>query len=104
MSAGAVFAYFEILLSSGNIGLVTREKERLQGFEQTMRAVGIDYDIILDMFDYTWDLFDAIKAAIEHGDRSEKVLMEAFNDQGPSNSIVYHFKVRANVLVAVDSF
>ncbi|KAJ9636634.1 hypothetical protein H2204_005234 [Knufia peltigerae] len=100
---GAVFAYFEILLSSGNIGLVTREKERLQGFEQTMRAVGIDYDIILDMFDYTWDLFDAIKAAIEHGDRSEKVLMEAFNDQGPSNSIVYHFKMMTSSFMQVNS-
>lgn len=101
MDAGVVFGYFEILLNSGDIGLVTREKERLQGFEQTIRAVGTDYDILVDMFDYTWDLFDAVKTAIDRGDRSEQVLMEALNDQGSSNSIVYHFKVRVNMFVAV---
>lgn len=53
------------------------------------------------MFDYTWDLFDAVKTAIDRGDRSEQVLMEALNDQGSSNSIVYHFKVRVNMFVAV---
>ena len=58
-----------------------------------MRAVGIDYDIIIDMFDYTWELFDAIKTAVGRGDKSDTVLLEAMNEQGKSDSIVYHFKV-----------
>lgn len=58
-----------------------------------MRAVGIDYDIIVDMFDYTWDLFDDIHKAIGRGDQSESVLLETMNDENKSNSIVYHIKV-----------
>lgn len=90
---GAVFGYFEILLGSGDLGLITQERVRLQSFEQTMRAVGIDYDIIIDMFDYTWELFDAIKEAIEKGNKNEAVLLDCMNDQPKSDSIVYHFKV-----------
>ena len=59
-----------------------------------MRAANIDYDIIVDMFDYTWELFDAIKSAMEHGDTNEAVLLQSLNDENISNSIVYHFKVR----------
>jgi hypothetical protein len=92
--AGVVFGYFELLIRSGDLGLITQEKVRLLSFEQTMRAVGIDYDIIIDMFDYTWELFDAIKTAVGRGDMSDTVLLEAMNDQGRSDSIVYHFKVR----------
>ena len=88
-----MFGYFEILLGSGDLGLITQEHVRLQSFEQTMRAVGIDYDIIIDMFDYTWELFDALKSAIEHGNKNEAVLLDCMNDQGRSDSIVYHFKV-----------
>ncbi|KAK5194539.1 hypothetical protein LTR99_003041 [Exophiala xenobiotica] len=90
---GVVFGYFELLIRSGDLGLITQEKVRLLSFEQTMRAVGIDYDIIIDMFDYTWELFDAIKTAVGRGDMSDTVLLEAMNDQGRSDSIVYHFKM-----------
>lgn len=93
MHAGVIFGYFEILLKSDDVGFITQEKVRLQSFEQTMRAVGIDYDIIVDMFDYTWDLFDDILKAVERGDRTDSVLLESMNDENKSNSIVYHVKV-----------
>ena len=88
-----VFAYFEILLKSGDVGLISQEKVRLQSFEQTMRAVGIDYDIIVDMFDYTWEFFDEILKAVQQGQQDEAVLLQALNDENQSNSIIYHFKV-----------
>lgn len=94
--SAVVFAYFEILLKSGDIGLINQEKVRLQSFEQMMRAVGIDYDIIIDMFDYTWDLFDTILDAIQRGDQNESSLLETINDENQSNSILYHFKVCAH--------
>jgi hypothetical protein len=59
-----------------------------------MRSAGVDYDIIIDMFDYTWELFEAIKLAIGQGDTNEAVLLNSLNDEIISNSIVYHFKVR----------
>ncbi|OQV04333.1 hypothetical protein CLAIMM_09230 isoform 1 [Cladophialophora immunda] len=90
---GAVFGYFEILLRSGDPSLITQELVRLRSFEQTMRSVGIDYDIIIDMFDFTWELFDALKSAVERGDTNEAVLLDSLNDENISNSIVYHFKM-----------
>lgn len=45
------------------------------------------------MFDYTWELFDALKVAVGRGDSHEAVLLEWLNDETKSNSIVYHFKV-----------
>ena len=91
---GAVFGYFEILFRSADVNFVIQEEVRLRSHEQTMRSAGIDYDIIIDMFDYTWELFDAIKTAIERGDSNEAVLLQSLNDENVSNSIVYHFKVR----------
>ena len=91
---GAVFGYFELLFASRDMSLITQEEVRLRSHEHTMRSAGIDYDIIVDMFDYTWELFDAIKAAIERGDTNEAVLLHSLNDEIISNSIVYHFKVR----------
>ena len=93
MYLGVVFGYFEILLNSGDPGLVTQELVRLRSYEHIMRSAGIDYDIIIDMFDYTWELFDAIKSAMERGDTNESVLLQSLNDENVSNSIVYHFKV-----------
>jgi hypothetical protein len=93
MLTGAVFGYFELLFKSRDLNTVVQEEVRLRSHEQTMRSAGIDYDIIIDMFDYTWELFDAIKAALERGDNSEIVLLQSLNDENVSNSIVYHFKV-----------
>ncbi|EHY56077.1 hypothetical protein HRR80_005770 [Exophiala dermatitidis] len=100
---GAVFGYFEILLNSRDVGLLDQELVRLQSFEQTMRAVGVDYDIMVDMFEYTWDLFAAIKAAIERGDKDDRVLLDVMNDSGQSDSIVYHFKMMTSSFMRVQS-
>lgn len=89
-----VFGYFEILLNSRDLELVQAEKTRFESFEDMMRMVGIDYDIIIDMFGYTWELFDKIKAAIQANVWDENaVLLEDMNDQMKSDSIVYHFKM-----------
>jgi hypothetical protein len=67
-----------------------------------MRAVGIDYDIVETMFDYTWEFFDEVEKAMENGDTSDAVLLDAMNEENKSNSIVYHFKVsRLSVTVRV---
>lgn len=88
-----VFSYFEILLNSGDIDLVQSEKIRFDTFQDTMKMVGIDYDIIIDMFDYTWELFDSITKAIQNNIWDDSVILEFMNDQVKSDSIVYHFKM-----------
>lgn len=92
-SLGAVFGYFETLLRIGDLQLIMQEEIRLQTFADTMRMAGIDYDIIIDMFDFTWELFNDLKKAVESGQTSESVLLESLNDEIKSNSIIYHFKV-----------
>ncbi|OCT52005.1 ubiquitin thioesterase OTUB1, variant 1 [Cladophialophora carrionii] len=99
---GAVFGYFEILLQSRDFSLVAQEEVRLRSHEQTMRAAGIDYDIITDMFDYTWELFGAIKSATERGDVNETVLLQSLNDENISNSIVYHFKMMTSAFMELN--
>ncbi|EXJ58973.1 hypothetical protein A1O7_06404 [Cladophialophora yegresii CBS 114405] len=99
---GAVFGYFEILLQSRDSGLVAQEEVRLRSHEQTMRAAGIDYDIITDMFDYTWELFEGIKSATDRGDTNEAVLLQSLNDENISNSIVYHFKMMTSAFMELN--
>lgn len=90
---GTVFGYFEVLLKSGDLGLVLQEHTRIQSYSEMMKNVGMDYDLLVDMFDHTFDLLGEIRKTLEAGNGTESVLMEAFNDEIVSNSIVYHFKV-----------
>lgn len=80
-----------------DIEVVQQERVRLQTFEDTMRMAGIDYDIIVDMFDYTWELFDDLEKAVERHDKNDTVLLNSLNDTVKSDSIVYHFKVGAEL-------
>lgn len=89
----AVFGYFEVLLQSRDLRQIALEMARLRNFDDTMRAAGIDVDILIDMFDSTYELFDRIKTSIEGENTSESILLEAMNDEGDSSCILYHFKV-----------
>jgi hypothetical protein len=82
-----------VLLQLGELRRIERERTRLRGFDETMRAAGIDVDILIDMFDSTYELFDCIQTVIEGGIKTETVLMEAMNSEGESSCILYHFKV-----------
>lgn len=92
--SGTVFGYFELLLNSADIGLIVQEKIRIQTFEDTMKMAGCDYDLLADMFDYTWELFDEIRRAVEKGITDENIVMNVLNTSEKSDAIVYHFKVR----------
>jgi ubiquitin thioesterase protein OTUB1 len=91
-NTGTVFAYFEILLKSGDLGLLVQEDTRIRSYEVMMRSIGMDYDLLVDMFDSTFELLQSIRKSFENGSKDEAVIMSAFNDEIVSNSIVYHFK------------
>lgn len=88
-----VFSYFEILLNSGDPALVQQERIRFESYAETMRMIGIDYDLMVDMFDYTWEVFDRLLEAVQQNNRSDAVILDILNDENKSNSIVYHFKM-----------
>jgi ubiquitin thioesterase protein OTUB1 len=87
-----VFGYFESLLSQ-DLVKVASEKTRLQNFNDTLVAVGYDFTMVELFVDETMVLFDAMHQAIEAGNRSDRLLLDTFNDENRSNSIVFHFKV-----------
>jgi len=76
--------------------MVVQEETRLRSFDETLRMAGIDVDLVIDMFDYTWELFAKIRQAVELRQKDESILTNVFNEEGESNSIVYHFKVSAS--------
>ena len=88
-----MFGYFENLLQLGDVGLVVQEMTRLKTFEDTMRMIGIDYDIVVDLFECTWDVFEDLRKAAERQDTRDSVVLQYLNNENISNSVVYHFKV-----------
>ena len=97
--SGTVFGYFELLAKSGDVSLLEVEEIRIRSFKDIMVMAGVDYDLLMDMFDNTWELFAEIKKTIQNGADAESVVMNTLNDPVVSESIVYHFKVRKTVFV-----
>lgn len=88
-----VFSYFELLLHSGDPGLVQLEKIRFETFADTMTQIGMDYELLAVMFDYTWELFDKIIEAVQNNVPDDNIVLNILNDENPSNSVIYHFKM-----------
>lgn len=98
-----VFRYFELLLENGDAEFIQHERIRLESFKDTMLMVGLDYDILQDMFDPTWELFQAIQQAVQSGVRDAAVVLNAMNDQTKSDFIVYHFKSMTSAFMRLRS-
>lgn len=91
-----VFGYFECLLVQ-DLAKVSFEKARIQTFNETLINVGYDFTMVELFVDETMDLFEALHRAVESGDRSDGFLLEIFNDESRSNSIVFHFRVSVSL-------
>lgn len=98
-----VFRYFELLVENGDAEFVQLEKLRLESFKETMLMVGLDYDILQDMFDSTWELFDAILQTVRSGARDTTVVLNILNDPTKSDFIVYHFKSMTSAFMRLRS-
>ncbi|RMD40879.1 hypothetical protein DV735_g4225, partial [Chaetothyriales sp. CBS 134920] len=82
-----VFGYFEILLKSADHGLVIQEQIRIQTYSEMMKSVGLDVELLEIMFEHTFELFDAIRRAIESGNLADSVVLNSLNDSNVSDSI-----------------
>ena len=63
---------------------------------------GTDYELVSDMFEYTWELFSNIKAALQDNSIEESVLMNILNKENESNFVITHFKV--SQVLTIDKF
>lgn len=87
------FAYFEILLTSGDPSFVQIEKLRFESFADSMRMLGLDYEMLADLFTPTFELFDKIQNAVNNGINDIQIVTDDLNNEHVSNYIVYHFKM-----------
>ena len=64
----------------------------MQSFKDMLNMAGTDYDMLCDMFEYTWELFGQIKQVLESESRDEGILMDTFNKETESSFIICHFR------------
>ncbi|KAI9873756.1 MAG: hypothetical protein M1823_007848, partial [Watsoniomyces obsoletus] len=73
--AGTVFGYFELLAKAGDVSLLEVEEIRIRSFQDIMTMAGVDYELLVDMFDNTWELFGEIRKAIQNNNLDESLVL-----------------------------
>jgi ubiquitin thioesterase protein OTUB1 len=73
----------------------------VESFNEMMKAAGFAIDLLEDLFDDTWTLFDAMRTSLENNTPALSVLLDALNDENRSNNIIYHFKIMTSAYMAL---
>jgi ubiquitin thioesterase protein OTUB1 len=95
--AAVGFGYFETLIKSGNKSRVESERQRLESLNDYIESVGgMSSMVFQDFVDETFTLLDKIAQLIGNPEQAEAELLEVFNTQDISNSIMYHFRLLAS--------
>lgn len=87
------FGFFEVLLRTGDRSIFKQESARLKTYNTLLNSVGYDQDLYIDFVQETLDLLEQTAATVASPDGEPK-LLASFNDEGISNSIITHFRVR----------
>lgn len=66
-----------------------------------MKMAGVDYELLEDFFEETWELFLRIDNAFKEKKAALPLVAEVFNDENRSNAIVYHFKMMTSSYMAL---
>jgi ubiquitin thioesterase protein OTUB1 len=88
------FGYFETLFSLRDILRVEQELARIKSLTYTLDRVGYAEHLYEMFIDATEEVFLQTSEAIRNGDQDETFLVNAFNNEYQSNSILMHFRVR----------
>ena len=73
--------------------MIKQESARLKSYNALLNSVGYDQDLYIDFVQETLDLLEQTAASVASPDGESK-LLASFNDEGISNSIITHFRVR----------
>ncbi|WEW57561.1 ubiquitin thioesterase [Emydomyces testavorans] len=87
------FGYFENLLHLRDINKVAQESARIKSFNSLMNSVGHQEDLYEMFVDASLDLLEEISKAIEEGNSDDTFLLNAFNVEYNSTSIIQHFRL-----------
>ncbi|KAJ5886737.1 uncharacterized protein N7473_009411 [Penicillium subrubescens] len=87
------FGYFETLFSLRDILRVEQELARIKSLTYTLDRVGYAEHLYEMFIDATEEVFLQTSEAIRNGDQDETFLVNAFNNEYQSNSILMHFRL-----------
>lgn len=94
------FGYFETLFSLRDILRVEQELARIKSLTYTLDRVGYAEHLYEMFIDATEEVFMQTSEAIRNGDQDETFLVNAFNNEYQSNSILMHFRVRHSLHIS----
>jgi len=90
------FAYFEVLVQSGDINKLQTERQRIIDLNRYIASfVGQDPVILEDMVGETVDVFKDVITAMSRGNDPMPILMVKFNDVNAAPYLVYHLRLLA---------
>ena len=88
-----MFGYFEQLLKYGDPQKLIREHDRLRSLSDELPALGFEFSMIEMFMEYSLELLQKLREALERGENGESILLETLNDPSESDSVVFFFKV-----------
>ncbi|EEP75670.1 conserved hypothetical protein [Uncinocarpus reesii 1704] len=97
------FGYFENLLHLRDPSKVAQETARLKSFNDLLNSVGYQEDLYEMFVDATIDLLADISKAIETGNYDDSFLLNAFNEEYNSTSIIQHFRLMTSAWMRLNS-
>ncbi|KAI2404241.1 hypothetical protein LOY90_004518, partial [Ophidiomyces ophidiicola] len=87
------FGYFEALLRLRDARKIAEEIVRLKGFNRLIAASGHAEDLFEMFVDASVSLLEAMLKAIGSENYDDSVLMDVYNDEYTSTSIIQHFRL-----------
>ncbi|KAF2032260.1 cysteine proteinase [Setomelanomma holmii] len=94
------FTYFEALLRVGDASKFGQEEARLMSLGNLLDHIGYSHDIWIDFAESAFELLRKLQLSIEHMDgAAETILLDTFNDEGESMSIITYVKLLASAWV-----
>ncbi|PGH15276.1 hypothetical protein AJ80_05629 [Polytolypa hystricis UAMH7299] len=96
------FGYFESLLKLRDVTKVATELARIKDFNKLLDSVG-QQEHLYDLFvDATVELLDKVSEAITTGNEDDSFLLEAFNEEYNSSSIITHFRLMTSAWMKIN--
>jgi ubiquitin thioesterase protein OTUB1 len=97
------FTYFEALLRLGDGQRFADEEGRLTSMANLLDNIGYHRDIWIDFADEAYELLRKLGSSVDAMDGTgPDILLQAFNDQSTSMSIITYFKVSSNYRRFID--
>ncbi|EEH49957.2 uncharacterized protein PADG_06036 [Paracoccidioides brasiliensis Pb18] len=87
------FGYFESLFNLRDAAKVTQELARMKSLNELLDSTGCQEHLYEMFVDATEELLTRISQEIEKGSYDDSFLLQAFNDEYNSSSIIMHFRL-----------